>query len=111
LSVGSLLILTNLARVATLFRVSIALDGAVEIAVITMVGSMYFASRYAQSSGDEILSSQGQDLANLKRTIIQTLVNFIFIAPIMALVFSMSLIGAGLILNRAGDTIAKREDL
>ena len=128
LSVGGLLILTNLEREAILFRISIALAGAIEVASITMAGSMYFASKYSQSSGYEVLSSQGQDVANLKRTITQTIVNFIFIAPIMALVFSLSFVSAGsilessilvvvatifytigilnFILNKAGDSIA-----
>lgn len=133
LTVGGLLIATNLGRALILSRISIALAGAIEIASITMAGSMYFASKYAQSSGGDVLSSQGQDLANLKRTITQTIVNFLFISPIMLLVFSTSFIGAGLIiqsailisiativytvtilnfiLNRAGDSIARREDL
>ncbi len=133
LTVGGLLIATNLGRMEILFRITLALSGAVEIAAITMGGSMYFASRYAQSSTDDLLTAQGQDLTNLKRTIYQTIVNLLFVGPIMLLVLLSSLIGAAIIvpasllfslaavvytvvilntvLNSAGDSIAKREDL
>lgn len=133
LAVGTVLIFTNLGRPDILFRITLALAGAVEIAAITMGGSMYFASKYAQSSNDDILTSQGQDLTNLKRTIYQTIVNLLFVAPIMLLVLSSSLFaGASIVqgsiiitamalvytvlmidtlLNRAGDSIMKREDI
>jgi len=133
LTVGGLLFATNLGRVEILFRVTLALAGAVEIAAITMGGSMYFASKYAQSSTDDLMTAQGQDLTNLKRTIYQTIVNLLFVGPIMLLVLLSSLIGSGSIilagitisfaavtyteiilntvLNLAGDSIAKREDL
>jgi hypothetical protein len=133
LIVGSVLFASNLGNAALLLRIGLALAGAIEIAAITMGGSMYFASRYAQSSADDILSSQGQDLTNLKRTIYQTIVNLLFVGPIMLLVLAASYIGGGFllqtsivisvasivytivilntVLNLAGDSIAKREDL
>ncbi len=133
LAVGGVLIATNLGDVDVLPRITLALAGAIEIAAITMGGSMYFASKYAQSSADDILTSQGQDLTNLKRTIYQTIVNLLFVGPIMLLVLLTSMIGTGSIvqvsivvslaaiaytvailntvLNLAGDSIAKREDL
>ncbi len=134
LVVGTLLVATNLGREQVLLSILIALAGAVEIASITTGGSMYFASKYAQSSANDMLSSQGQDMANLKRMITQTIVNFLFVAPIMLLVLSTSwipshgsLIQFGIaisattvaytviilnkILDKAGDTIATREDL
>jgi hypothetical protein len=133
LIVGSVLIATNLGNTELLFRIVLALTGAIEIAAITMGGSMYFASKYAQSSNDDLLTSQGQDLTNLKRTIFQTIVNLLFVSPIMLLVFLTSFVGtasivtAGIlisvsaviytilipntVLNLAGDSIAKREDL
>jgi len=133
LAVGCVLIATNLGNMGLLFRITLALAGAIEIAAITMGGSMYFASKYAQSSADDLLTSQGQDLTNLKRTIYQTIVNLLFVGPIMLLVLVTSLIETGSIilasvvislaaiiytvgiintvLNLAGDSIARREDL
>ena len=132
-AVGSALIITNLGNAVLLIRILLALAGAVEIAAITMGGSMYFASKYAQSSTDDLLSTQGQDFTNLKRTIYQTIVNLIFVGPIMLLVLASSFIGSGSILaasvvfslaaivytvgilntvlNLAGDSIVRREDL
>ncbi len=132
-AVGLALIYANWGNAAFLFRILLALVGAVEIAAITMGGSMYFASKYAQSSTDDLLSSQGQDLTNLKRTIYQTIVNLLFVGPIMLLVLVSTFIGNGSIvltsvaislaaiaytvgileigLNLAGDSIARREDL
>ncbi len=132
-AVGSALIITNLGNAVLLIRILLALGGAVEIAAITMGGSMYFASKYAQSSADDLLSTQGQDFTNLKRTIYQTIVNLLFVGPIMLLVLASGFIGGGSILaasvvfslvaiaytlgilntvlNLAGDSIARREDL
>jgi hypothetical protein len=132
-TVGSLLVYTNFGNGLVLLRISVALFGAMQIAAITMGGSMYFASRYAQSSNTDLLSPQGQDMSNLKRTIFQTIVNLLLVGPIMLLVLSASWVGKGfiidagvgislasivysvvilnVILNKAGDTIVKREDL
>lgn len=133
LAVGGALVATNLGRVDLLVRITLALAGAFEIAAITMSGSMYFASKYAQSSADDLMTAQGQDLINLKRTIYQTIINLLFVGPIMLLVLVSSFVGPGLliqsiilistvtiaytllilntILNLAGDSIAKREDI
>lgn len=133
LAVGGVLIMANLGHLETLLRITLALSAAVEIAAISMGGSMYFASKYAQSSNDDLLTSTGQDLTNLKRTIYQTIVNLLFVAPVMLLVLSTSFVGVGslvllttavsvaalaytvliinTVLNFAGDSIAKREDI
>jgi hypothetical protein len=55
-----------------------------------MAGGMYFAARYGQSSNDETLTSQGQDLADVKRFLYQTLINLGLVIPLMGLV-----LGAG----------------
>jgi len=132
-AVGSALVYANWGNGALLFRILLALVGAVEIAAITMGGSMYFASKYAQSSTDDLLSTQGQDLTNLKRMIYQTIVNLLFVGPIMLLVLASTFIGnesiviasavisllgvayttgiLNTVLNLAGDSIVKREDL
>jgi hypothetical protein len=117
--------------------VVLALPGALEIAGITMAGGMYFASRYGQSSSDDILSSQAQELADIKRFLFQTVINLIIVSPVISLVIvsqtlaisvgpsNLSILAIGLIfgsasftifsinmlLNRAGDAIKHREDL
>lgn len=98
---------------------------------------MYFASKYGQSSADDILSSQAQELADIRRFLFQTIINLIMVSPIIILVIvsenlamslgarSVPVLGTGLVLvsaaftvlsinfllNRAGDAISRREDL
>ncbi len=102
-----------------------------------MAGGIYFASRYGQSSADDILSSQAQELADIRRFLFQTIINLIMVSPIIVLVLvsealetmlgpralpvlavglvSVSIAFTGLsinlLLNRAGDAITRREDL
>ena len=59
-----------------------------------MAGGMYFAARYGQSSTDETLTSQGQDLADIRRFLYQTIINLSLVAPLMGLVFGSSEISA-----------------
>jgi len=102
-----------------------------------MAGGMYFASRYGQSSADDILSSQAQELADIRRFLFQTIINLIMVSPIILLVLvsgalasilgsaALPILAVGLVLvsiaftslsinlllNRAGDAITRREDL
>ena len=116
--------------------VLLALPTALEVAAIMMVGGMYFACRYGQSTADEILSSQAQQLTDVKRFLYQTVVNLVFVSPLMGLVllaaqppafisFSPALLAVLLLgvsgaytyevlkrlLNASGDWIRRREDL
>jgi len=136
-AVGVPLILSQLSTPALLLGVVLALPGALEIAGITMAGGMYFASRYGQSSADDILSSQAQELADIRRFLFQTVINLIMVSPIILLVLVSEalakIIGSGalpmlavglvlvsvaftglsinLLLNKAGSAITRREDL
>jgi hypothetical protein len=115
----------------------LAPPAALEIAAITMGGGMYFSSKFGQSTSDDLLSSQTQELADIKRFLYQTLINLVFVGPLMLLVLGSvrltSLFGnvsifipaAALLLasiaytygillvllNGAGDSISRREDL
>src|SRR5207253_2668732 len=137
IAVGVPLVLSQLSTPSLLLGVILALPGALEIAGITMAGGMYFASRYGQSSADDILSSQAQELADIRRFLFQTIINLIMVSPIILLVLvsealetmlgpralpvlavglvSVSIAFTGLsinlLLNRAGDAITRREDL
>jgi hypothetical protein len=136
IAVGVPLIVSELRSPSSLLSVILALPGALEIAAITMGGGMYFASRYGQSTTDDILSSQTQDLTDLRRFLFQTVINLILILPLMGLVLgaglSVQLFGEPIIpaavvltlastgytflvlrllLNAAGDAIRRREDL
>jgi hypothetical protein len=98
---------------------------------------MYFASKYGQSSADDILSSQQQELADIRRFLFQTIINLVMVSPVLLLVFvsetlvtilgpgylptlavgllSMSILFTSLsinfLLNKAGDAVSRREDL
>src|SRR6266550_2130428 len=137
IAVGVPLVLSQLSTPSLLLGVILALPGALEIAGITMAGGMYFASRYGQSSADDILSSQAQELADIRRFLFQTIINLIMVSPIILLVLvsetlptilgpgALPLIAVGLVsvsivftglsinllLNRAGDAVTRREDL
>jgi hypothetical protein len=136
-AVGVPLILSQLSTPSLLLGVILALPGALEIAGITMAGGIYFASRYGQSSADDILSSQAQELADIRRFLFQTIINLIMVSPIILLVLVSealaAILGLGalpvlavglvfvsiaftglstnLLLNKAGDAITRREDL
>ncbi|MDA4111791.1 MAG: hypothetical protein OK439_04585 [Thaumarchaeota archaeon] len=136
-AVGALLIASNIGKPETLLGISLALSGSIQIAAITMGGSMYFASKFAQSSTDDIISLQAQDMTNIKRIVLQTVINLIMVGPLMVLVLAggwltgifgvgsiipigvfLSMVGVSytvlllnVILNGAGDSINKREDL
>jgi hypothetical protein len=136
-AVGVPLVLSQLSTPSLLLGVVLALPGALEIAGITMAGGMYFASRYGQSSADDILSSQAQELADIRRFLFQTIINLIMVSPIILLVLvsealatilgpeALPVLAVGLVLvsiaftgisinillNGAGDAVTRREDL
>jgi len=136
-AVGVPLILGGLSQPSLLLGVILALPGALEIASITMAGGMYFASKYGQSSTDDILSSQQQELADIRRFLFQTIINLVMVSPVILLVFVsetlvtilgrsyLPLLAIGLVsvsivftalsinflLNEAGDAVSGREDL
>jgi hypothetical protein len=134
--VGAPLILSDLSSQGSLLSILLSLPGALEIAALTMGGGVYFASRYGQSTTDDILSSQTQDLTDIRRFLYQTVMNLALVAPLMGLVVSapfwLDLLGRSpvpvavllvtvalvytyavlvILLNAAGDSIGKREDL
>jgi hypothetical protein len=135
-AVGAPLIYSDLGRQGSLLSITLSLPGALEIAALTMGGGVYFASRYGQSTTDDILSSQTQDLTDIRRFLFQTAMNLALVAPLMGLVVSapfwLGLLGGSLaavavllvivalvytyailttLLNAAGDWIGRREDL
>jgi len=136
-AVGVPLILGGLSQPSLLLGVILALPGALEIANITMAGGMFFASKYGQSSTDDILSSQQQELADIRRFLFQTIINLVMVSPVILLVFvsetivtilgrnylpilaiglvSVSIVftavSINLLLNKAGDAVSRREDL
>jgi len=136
-AVGVPLILGGLSQPSFLLGVILALPGALEIASITMAGGMYFASKYGQSSADDILSSQQQELADIRRFLFQTIINLVIVSPLILLVFVsetlVTILGPGylpilavglvsvsilftslsinFLLNKAGDAVNRREDL
>jgi len=118
------------------YAVLLALPTALEVAAVMMGGGMYFAARFGQSTTDDILSSQAQQLTDVKRFLYQTIVNLVLVSPLMAMVLIATqsiitipvapgplalvlFVAAGVytleilrrILNSAGNRIAKREDL
>ena len=137
IAVGVPLILIQLESPASLLAVVLALPAALQIAAITMGGGMYFASKWGQSTSDDILSSQAQELTDIKRFLYQTTISLFLVSPLMIVVLAAQLLGTrfgpgslpalltGLIsisfaytalvlnflLNKAGDSILKREDL
>ena len=137
IAVGIPLVAGQLSQPALLLGVTLALPGALEIASITMAGGMYFASKYGQSSTDDLLSSQAQELADIRRFLFQTAINLVMVSPVIALVLvseilamsvgpsflpilsivlvSVSVAFTGVminvLLNKAGDAVARREDL
>lgn len=131
-AVGVPLILDETGKPGSLLSVLLALPGALEIATITMGGGMYFAARYGQSTTDDILSIQAQDLTNIKRFLFQTVINLGLVSPLMGLVLGAGFLAGPpalwapvlisvsvvytcivlyLLLNAAGDSISNREDL
>jgi hypothetical protein len=118
------------------FAVLLALPVALEVAAVMMGGGVYFAARFGQSSADDIMTSQAQQLTDIKHFLYQTLVNLALVSPLMGLVLLAAqppsfvpftgaplaalMLGASLVytvgllrelLNASGDWIGKREDL
>ncbi len=87
-AVGVPLILGDLKHPASLLPVSLSLPGALEVAAVMMAGGMYFAARYGQSTSDDLLLAQGQDLTDVKRFLYQTVINLLLVSPIMGLVLA-----------------------
>jgi hypothetical protein len=132
LAVGIPLILSETGRPGSLLSVLLAIPGALEVASIMMGGGMYFAARYGQSTTDDILSTQAQDLTDIRKFLFQTAINFGLVSPLMGLVLGAgflasplflwgplliaasllyTLVVLNLLLNAAGDSIRRREDL
>ena len=134
-AVGIPLVLGTLGQLGS-FAVLLALPTALEVAAVMMGGGMYFAARFGQSTTDDILSSQAQQLTDVKRFLYQTVVNLVLVMPLMAMVllatgtivtvpisppllaavlFVASLVYTLEILRRllrsSGDRISRREDL
>jgi hypothetical protein len=136
-AVGAPLVLGDLKHPASLLPIGLSLPGALEVAAIMMAGGMYFAARYGQSTADDLLLAQGQDLTDVKRFMYQTVINLLLVSPIMALVLaagplasdfggsSLALLSAALLavalaytvlilnylLSAAGRSLRAREDL
>jgi hypothetical protein len=133
--VGVPLLLGKLGQPSS-FAVLLALPDALLVAAVMMGGGIYFAARFGQSSTDEILSSQAQQLTDVKLFLYQTLVNLILVSPLMGLVLLAAqppafipissgpltlilLIGSiaysyevlRRLLSASGDWIGRREDL
>jgi multisubunit Na+/H+ antiporter MnhF subunit len=98
-AVGAPLLLEKANEPGSLLAVGLSLPSALEIASLMMAGGMYFAAKYGQSSNDETMTSQGQDLANVKRFLYQTVINLGLVAPLMGLV-----LGSSEILGLTGDS-------
>jgi hypothetical protein len=135
IGVAALLLLPpNLGNPEALLSIVLALISSIEIAAITLGGSMNFAARYAQSSADDLLAIQAQTLTNLKRMIYQFATNLLMVGPIMLLVLAAgwlygsmgnvtlgvllftvglgySLLLLNYVLNSTGNVIRQREDL
>jgi len=134
-AVGAPLILEKLGQPGS-YAILLALPVALEVAAVMMGGGMYFASRYGQSTTDDILSSQAQQLTDVKRFLYQTVVNLALVSPLMGLVlvaaqtpgfgllspaplafillicsaaYTFALLGR--LLRASGDWILRREDL
>ncbi|MDA4127231.1 MAG: hypothetical protein OK452_08545 [Thaumarchaeota archaeon] len=135
-AVGVPLVLGRLGQSGPLLGVVLALPSALEVAAIMMGGGIYFASRYGQSATDDILTTQAQQLTDVKRFLYQTIVNLALVSPVMGLVllaaqpdpvvpvplfvYGAILLLASLgytymvlkrLLDGAGDWIMRREDL
>ena len=135
-AVGVPLVLGKLGQSGPLLGVALALPSALEVAAIMMGGGIYFASRYGQSAADDILTTQAQQLTDVKRFLYQTIVNLALVFPVMGLVLLAArpdpvvplplfvyggillIVSLGytyLVLKRlldgAGDWILRREDL
>jgi hypothetical protein len=87
-AVGVPLLLSDLHHPSALLAVGLSLPGALEVAAIMMGGGMYFAAKYGQSTADDLLLSQGQDLTDVKRFLYQTVINLLLVAPLMGLVLA-----------------------
>jgi hypothetical protein len=87
-AVGIPLLLSDVGHPTSLVPVGISLPGALEVAAIMMGGGMYFASKYGQSTSDDLLLAQGQDLTDVKRFLYQTIINLLLVAPLMGLVLA-----------------------
>ena len=85
-AVGAPLLWGDLGHPSSFLAVGLSLPGALEVAAIMMGGGMYFAARYGQSTSDDLLLSQGQDLTDVKRFLYQTVINLLLVSPIMGLV-------------------------
>ena len=134
--IGIFFVATQPIQISSQMSLVLVFPAALQIPALMMGGSMYFAAKYGQSTTDDILETQTQELVDIKRFIYQAIINLALIAPIMLLVtvservalffggastiplflmLFLSLVYTYIILNiildKAGKTIAIREDL
>lgn len=134
--IGIFFVATQPIQVSSQMSLVLVFPAALQIPALMMGGSMYYAAKYGQSTTDDILETQTQELVDIKRFIYQAIINLALIAPIMLLVTvseSVALFFGGastiplflmlflslvytyiilnIILDKAGKTIAIREDL
>ncbi len=135
--VGTPLLIEKVNDPSSLLSIGLSLPGALEVAALMMAGGMYFAARYGQSAVDETLTTQGQDMADIRRFLYQTLINLVLVAPLMIMVLAagyvlafvgvsdlpITALGLGVagfvysgvalrfVLGSAGASLQKREDL
>jgi hypothetical protein len=95
-AVGAPLLYEDIGHAGSLLAVGLSLPGALEVAAIMMAGGMYFAARYGQSTSDDMLLSQGQDLTDVKRFLYQTIINLLLVSPIMGLVLAAGQVAGAL---------------
>ena len=137
IAVGIPLIAERLAQPGSLIGIALALPVALEVAAVMMGGGMYFAAGYGQSTTDDILTSQAQQMADVKRFLYQTVINLVLVSPLFGLVLGAGsqlplislipviplgvlMLGVSLVysyailaklLDASGDSIRRREDL
>lgn len=87
-AVGAPLVLGDLSHPSSLLPVALSLPGAFEVAAIMMGGGMFFAAKFGQSTTDDLLLAQGQDLTDVKRFLYQTVMNLALVSPLMVLVLA-----------------------
>ena len=97
--VGAPMLIERVSDPRSLLEIGLSLPGALEVAALMMAGGMYFSARYGQSSTYDTMTSQGQDMADVRRFLYQTVINLVLVGPLMGLVLA-----AGPLLGIVGDS-------
>jgi hypothetical protein len=87
-AIGAPLLIGQASHPSSLLGIGLSLPGALETVAMTMAGGMYFAARYGQSTSDDIILSQGQDMTDVKMFLYQTIVNLLVVSPLMIIVLA-----------------------